>query len=489
MVYDVVIVGAGPGGSSTAAFTAKKGLSTLLLDRSDFPRDKVCGDGLTPQAIYWLDRLGCVDEVLSHTKSCIKTCDLFINGNLVLTGGFPNNTQYPDFCVLLDRRRFDHILVQNAVSAGAHFQPHTLVRDIEHHPDYVRVAVDHEGTRTEVRGRIVIGADGVSSAVSRSIGNQLKNGATALSLRTYYHNVKTDGAQIKVYFDERFFPGYAWVFVDDEGFANIGLGYAFDKPFPMIQNLKQIFQGFLTKDLGDILQQASPCGAVSGGAVSFFKPKAIVADRVMLVGDAANQADPLNGGGIHKAMEGAYIAAEIASDAVATGDCSIGTLKQYQNLWEQQFELDWRTAELFLSVAKNPDLREFCLFVLANIARMTTHDRQFQEFCSGVFSGVISQNICLVPQALFHAMPRNSAAWLSMLQLDEKGVISGPLSLVTDALNSTTRASSRMLANPWQSVDWGLEVMAKILRLAQGHFETRPDVSRTPNAPLASQLN
>ena len=470
MVYDVVIVGAGPGGSSTAAFTAQKGLSTLLLDRSDFPRDKVCGDGLTPQAIYWLDRLGCVDEVLTHTKSCIKTCDLFINSDLLLTGGFPSNTQYPDFCVLLDRRRFDHILVKNAVAAGALFQPHSLVRGIEQHPDYVRVAIEQEGKPTEVQGRILIGADGVSSAVSRSIGNQLKNGATALSLRAYYRNVKTDGAQIKVYFDERFFPGYGWLFVDDEGFANIGLGYAFDKPFPMIQNLKQIFQDFLAEDLGDMLQQATPCGAVSGGAVSFFKPDAIVADRVMLVGDAANQADPLNGGGIHKAMEGAYFAAETATEALHTGDCSTRTLKRYQDQWEQQFELDWRTAELFLSIAKNPHLREFCLFVLSNIARMTNHDRQFQEFCSGVFSGVISQNICLVPQALFHAVPRNAASWLSLLRLDEKGVVSGPLSLVTDALTSTTKASSRMLSHPWQSVDWGLEVMAKILRLAQGHF-------------------
>lgn len=69
MTYDVIVVGAGPGGSSTAAFTARKGLSTLILDRTDFPRDKVCGDGLTPQALYWLDQLGCIDEVLTHTKS------------------------------------------------------------------------------------------------------------------------------------------------------------------------------------------------------------------------------------------------------------------------------------------------------------------------------------------------------------------------------------------------------------------------------------
>jgi len=470
MIYDLIIVGAGPGGSSSAAFAAQKGLSVLVLDRADFPRDKVCGDGLTPQALYWLDRMGCVDEVLTQTKSCIKTCDLFINGELVLTGGFPKDTPYPDFCVLLDRRRFDHILLEHAISAGAEFQPQSSVRDLQWDHDGVRVVMEQLGQRREVKGRLVIGADGVSSVVSRSIGNTLKNGATALSLRAYYRQVNCTGSAIKVFFDERFFPGYGWLFVDEDGFANIGLGYAFDKPFPMLPNLRQVFQDFLAKDLASALKRAETCGAISGGAVSFFKPNHLVADRVMLVGDAANQADPLNGGGIHKAMEGAYVAIETAVEALTAGDCSAAVLRRYQSRWEQQFELDWRTAELFLSVAKNPNLREFCLYVLANIARMTTHDRQFQEFCSGVFSGVISQNMCLVPRALFHALPKNPEAWMALLQLSQKGLVKGPLHFVLDTMASVTKTSTRMAMSPWESLDWTMEVMTKTLRLAQGHF-------------------
>jgi geranylgeranyl reductase family protein len=471
MLYDVIVVGAGPGGSSAANFLARQGVKVLLLDRSEFPRDKVCGDGMTPQAVYWLDRLGCAADVLAHTKGCIKSADIFINQEHVLTGGYPADTIYPDFAILLDRRRFDNILLEHAIASGAAFQGGTLVRDIAYGDKEVRVLAERGRERLEYRGRIVIGADGVSSAVSRAIGNTLKLGVLAVSVRAYYRGARTGGAQMKVYFDRDYFPGYGWLFVDDDGFANIGLGCLNDKRFPMPGNLGASFRRFIAADLAGILAGAVQCGPVSGGASGFFRPKAIAAQRVMLIGDAANQADPLNGGGIHKAMESAWCAAEACRLALAQGDFSLAAMKRYESLWSAQWEADWRTAEIFMSIAKNPNLRDLSLFMLRQMGKLTMADAKFREFAAGIFSGVISQSAWLVPQALYHALPKNPDAWLGLLESNGReihgGVAAGTLRLAYGMAANAVSAAAGMLRAPLANMGWGVETAAKAVWLAE----------------------
>lgn len=464
-IHDVIVVGAGPGGSTAANLLARRGISTLLLDKAEFPRDKVCGDGLTPQAIHWLDRLGCVDEVLAETRGCIEECDLYINGRHLLTAGFPGGTLYPNFAVLLDRRRFDHILLQAAVARGARFEPKTIVRGVEVDDDCVRVTGMRDGRPVEHRARMVIGADGVSSAVSRAIGNTLKSGAKAVSLRAYYRDVEYTGSQVKVYFDREYFPGYGWLFVDDDGFANIGVGYAFDNNFPLVDGLADVFDRFVARDLAPMLGRAQRVGKVAGGSAAFYRPRRIVAERVMLVGDAANQADPLNGGGIHKAMEGAFFAAEAAAGALEAGDFSEAGLAAYQRRWQQEVETDWLTAELFLAIAKNPHLKDFCLYLLTQIAALTRADPRFQAFCSGVFSGVVAQGSILSPRVLYDAFPKELDTWLAYLR-GQGGFAAGTLRVVGGAVISLARGGVGAMTEPLTNARWGLEVAGKSMGLA-----------------------
>jgi menaquinone-9 beta-reductase len=465
-MHDVIIVGAGPAGSSVATFLARQGADVLVLDRSAFPRDKVCGDGLTPQAIYWLDHLGCADEVLQETNACIRDCDLYINGKHLLTGGFPADTVYPDFAILLDRRRFDNILLQNAIAQGARFKDGRTVREVHADEHGATVVCATRAGAETARARMVIGADGVSSVVSRAIGNELKAGVMALSLRAYYRDVECDGAQIKVYFDRDYFPGYGWLSVDDHGFANVGLGYALDRRFAMPGRLADHFARFLERELGAMLRRSTRCGTVSGGSAAFYPLKSVVGDRVLLVGDAANQADPLNGGGIHKAMESAWFAAAAAVAALEAGDFSRARLRQYETQWSQAYGFDWQAAELFLTVAKNPHLRDFCLYLLTQIGLLTRADPQFQAFCSGVFSGVIGQSVCLSVEALYRALPKDLRVWRALLDA-QGGAAMGSVRIVRGAVASLASAGGEMVQKPLVNLDWSIEIATKAVQLME----------------------
>ena len=449
--FDVIVVGAGPGGSSAAALLSRNGVSTLLLDKACFPRDKVCGDGLTPRALYWLDVLGCLDEVIGASRSYITQADLFINGEYALTGGFPASGPYPGFCIILRRKVLDHILVRHAVACGAAFRPGSLVKGVRWLADRVVVDAVSDGAPISFNAKIVIGADGANSMVSRALGNRIMEGVTAVSLRGYYEGLPTGSGAIQVHFDEPFFPGYGWLFSDDLGNANVGVGYAVDRDFPLRDNLHHIYQRFVTTNLRQSLGNARPAGKPRGGWSSFFRPATVVKDRVLLIGDAANLGDPISGGGIHMAMESAHGAAPVVLDALRRNDASAASLARYETAWNQNNELDWRVGDVFLTIAKNPDLREFWLHALRMIAAMAKHDDRFRNFAAGIFSGAAQARSAFSPALWWQVIAMDPRVWM-------RAGAPAPEMLV---------AARRALASPLPTAGWAVEVLTSIVRLAE----------------------
>lgn len=466
MIHDVVIVGAGPAGSSAATFLARQGLSVLLLDKAHFPRDKVCGDGLTPQAIVWLDVLGCADEVLGRTNSCITSCDLFIDGEHALTARFPQDTPYPGFGTCLERKKLDHILLKHAVAQGAVFMSNQLVRKLRWHDDRVEIQTESTKEASTLHARLVIGADGAASVVSRSMGNVLRWGTKGVFLRAYYHGVKVEPVPFRIYVSEHFFPGYGWIFVDDGGQANVGFGYVYDRRFSKRPDIAGLFSDFVGSVLKDRLGRAALTSRPAGWWTNYSTPASMVADRVMLIGDAANLADPLNGAGIHMAVESAYVASQVAGRALAMGDCSREALALYERLLSESIGLDRLTSELFLSLIKNPHLRELYFMLLKALVKLTREDQGFRDFCSGIFCGLIPQSTCLSPLVLLDAVPLEPRTWSSLLRSPGNGGAVDLLQLILSAARKTLTTAGRIVTSPLQNLGWGAEVLAKTLHLA-----------------------
>jgi 2-polyprenyl-6-methoxyphenol hydroxylase-like FAD-dependent oxidoreductase len=337
--------------------------------------------------------------------------------------------------------------------------------------DCVKVTAAHKGRDVHFRGRLVIGADGVSSVVSRIIGNDMQDGLTAVAVRAYYSGVPKRKSGMKIFFSRSYFPGYGWLFRGDDGTANIGVACLTDRMFRLKRDVRNLFDDFVNVDLAGLLGRATLASRVAGGAARFSRPGKIVSDRVMLAGDAGNMIDPLSGAGIHRAMESAFWASETAVRALDEGVCTADFLRMYERLWKQNRELDWRIGEFLLTVAKNPHTRELSLLALEHVGRLCARERKFREFCAGVFGGFVPQSTGLSPLKLLQVLPRSWDVWESYLEhslregrewLQQLFGGSGGMEL-----------PMRFVSRPLENISWGLDVATKIVRLADCYLCTR----------------
>jgi geranylgeranyl reductase family protein len=280
-VYDVMVIGAGPAGSAAALAALRGGASVLLLDRADFPRDKVCGDGIAAEALDVLTGLGVRDPVAGFP--------LVERLRLVAPGGGAVARPLPRPAHTVPRRIFDERLVRAAVAAGAELRHHQAHR--------VRVSDDDALVVDELyRARVLIGADGANSVVRRFLGHGANpDGHLAIAIRGYAPTGNT-GEQV-----------IAWEFPIGDGTANVGYGE--------LLRGRALSRSYLRKRLADLLPGAEPAG-VRGHhlPLSTHRPAA-GRGRVLLTGDAMSLINPLTGEGIFYAV----LSGALAGAAAARG--------------------------------------------------------------------------------------------------------------------------------------------------------------------------
>ena len=321
--YDVVVVGAGPGGSTAAWQAARLGLSVLLVEkRQEIGSPVRCAEGVPHQSLVDFVE---PDPAWISTKVDRAQITVLDDGLVVQHWEGAGGLGY-----VLERRVFDRMLAERAAQAGAQVRVKVPVAGFLHgYGTVCGLQVSWQGQITEVKASVVIAADGVESRIGDWAGldTQLPLEDTMTCAQYLLSGVDWNPACLGYWIDEEIAPGgYAWVFPKGEGRANVGLGIQADLG-------RETALSYLTHfvEREPALAQGSPVTLVTGNVPASLPCRELVGDGLMLVGDAARLVDPLTGGGIVNAMVSGRLAAQVAAEALEKGDTSAQGLAPYQH--------------------------------------------------------------------------------------------------------------------------------------------------------------
>ncbi|MEJ7872043.1 MAG: NAD(P)/FAD-dependent oxidoreductase [Rubrobacteraceae bacterium] len=335
---DVIVVGAGPGGSATAYYAARAGLSVLLLDRQSFPRDKACGDGLMPHASEELTLMG-LGDWLDEPEHGKFSGFSFYTQTAYLRQKVPPTLHGPHGYVI-PREETDARLLGRAEEAGSDFSSGVrateLLRSSAGNVTGVEAVAD--GEKVLYEAPLVVAADGVGGFA----GEGMKARQNSVARRQYFRNVSGPNKEdlhvfITKDMNERG-AGYGWVFYFGDGRANVGAGVSTKTLDRTGRNLKDYFDRFLEEpELASWLEGAEPEGPAKSWSLKMGMWGAKRhAQGLMTVGDAASMIHPISGEGVGYAIESGRLAASWAHEAHSRGDYSARVLKGYATQLRQK---------------------------------------------------------------------------------------------------------------------------------------------------------
>jgi len=331
MKYDVVIVGSGPAGSTTARFAAENGAKVLVIERrAEVGVPVLCGEGISRKIDDWkmLEGkrwiAGKMDgaRIFSPDKTCVT----------LSADQAGNETGY-----VVYRDIFDQELARLAIKAGAEYMMNTKAIGLIKDGDKIKgVKAKHFDEELDIECSIVVAADGVDSKVAQWAGLDTRLDPKDLESCCQYTlvNVEVKDAYCEFYLGKEIAPGgYVWVFPKSKGVANVGIGI-----------LASLSESGMAKNLLDRFIENDPRLAKGksirflAGAVPVSNPaKETVDDNLILIGDAARHVDPITGGGLTHCLEGGKIAGETIAKAVKSKNFSKEFLSEYETRWKEAF--------------------------------------------------------------------------------------------------------------------------------------------------------
>ena len=395
---DVLIVGGGPGGASAGFWLARRGVSVLIAEKRSFPRDKTCGDGLTPRAIKQLLDMGFdFDQADAHRIEGLRA----YAGDLTIEMPWPQHTVYPDWGAVLRRSELDMQVAALAEKQGAVVRQRTEARPVVEAGALVAVELvdkaDPDAEPEVMRPTVTVVADGSLSRFGRGLGTRRRRDYPyGLAVRGYYASPNAADPFLESQLnitdrDGRHLPGYGWVFPLGDGTVNIGAGVLSSFKGWKDVNTGEILDAFIAglPDHWQLAPDAQLTKPVGGKLPMALSVGPTVGSNWVSVGDAAGAVNPFNGEGIDYAYETGRLAADVIVEALAADD--LGRLETYAAELERAYADYHRVARAFVIAIGNPavmrtltrtglrsrPLMEWTLKVMANL--LEPHERGMAE--------------------------------------------------------------------------------------------------------------
>lgn len=346
---DVLVIGAGPAGSSAAKHAAINGAEVLMIEKkSEIGTPKRCAEGVSKDG---LKKLNIKPNSRWVTKEINGVRLIAPNGTSVWLN--EEKVKLPETGYVLERKVFDKYLAMEAARSGVKIMVKTLATGLKREEDGLIVSVECMDQNFDIKAKIVVGADGPESRVGRWAGLKTtlkpKNMESCAQFEMAGLKIE-DPSSIEFYFGSVAPGGYAWIFPKGDDVANVGLGIL------TTETDKSAYEHLLRfLETCPATQNAQPLELNIGGDPVGGMHKKLVTDNLMIVGDAAGQVNPLTGGGIISAMQAGTYAGEVAAAAVREDDYSEENLKKYQDRCEENidrtFKRDLKVKEYLLSLS------------------------------------------------------------------------------------------------------------------------------------------
>ncbi len=396
-MYDCIIAGAGPAGTSTALFAARSGLKVLLLDRAVFPRDKICGDALSGKCITILDQLNLLDEVSALTGVHLKSI-LFsapdtteVEVPLLAKPGYDK-----PLGIVVKRLDFDQFMFKKALAEVAETIQGFKVTDVLRENGMVcgvRGFYIQTGQVAEFRAPLIVGADGSNSVIAvKGLGLEKDSRQRAVAVRQYWRAVSGVKDWLELHFSAAVNPGYFWIFPVGEDVYNVGLGMPFGYIRKNNIDLRRKFAEIISQpQFRERFRPAAPIDSLSGWNLPLgSRWQAMHGQGILLTGDAASLIDPFAGEGIGNALFSGKFAARILHQATDEKNYSAASLSAYDGLVKQKLN-----AELKIST-RLQQLGQY-QWLLNYVIRRAKHSPEIRSLISGMLNNSVPKNLLTNP--------------------------------------------------------------------------------------------